>query len=220
MKTLSIIVFTIAFISHSILAQDTSNIVKPKPPIPIEILIGHNSFFSQLIINRTFTKKNKLGIFNASVFNVNYKNDSSQIEYNTSTALYFNVFKGIGIHGGATLSSKEGFKPFIGPQFMFMNRTLQILYFPNFYFGDNHKITNLLLLEFKPVLHKKWSLYVRLQGYFAYNLHTKTHSRSYLQTRVGISYSIYTLGFGVNLDWYGDQKIERDNIGAFLRINL
>ena len=173
-----------------------------------------------MIIKRNITSNNKLGVLNISSFSADYKNDISKNEYLSSTALYYNIFKGIAVNTGATFNAAEGIKPFIGLQYFYASKTIMILYLPSYYYLEDRKLSNLVMLEYKPKISRKWSVYSRLQGFYAHNVETNSHARSYIYARAGLTYSNYTFGLGINSDWYGQKKLAKDNYGLFMRLTL
>lgn len=213
-------VFIIILFSLNLKAQDSLQFISKKLPIPLEFMFGNNRLFHQRIMIRKISDNNKVGIFSANTFLADNNNEIAKNEFLTTTAIYFDIFKGIGINTGATFNSKEGIKPFIGLQYIYSNKTFFIIYLSSFYFTNSNKIDQLLLVEYKPKLNKRWSIYSRLQMKFAYQTENYHHFRSYLFTRLGLSYSNFTFGIGNNTDWYGEAKIWKENDGFFIKINL
>ena len=214
-------VFLIVILSSYSKAQDSIvKIIKQKSPIPAEILVGNNRLYYQMIINRNISENNKLGFLNISSYTADNKNDITKNEYFSSTIIYYNIYKGISVNTGGTFNSSEGIKPYLGLQYMYSNKTISLLYFPSYYFIGYHKITNLAMIEFKPKLNKKLSIYSRLQMTYSQNIEKNLHVRSYLYGRLGLTYNKFTLGAGLNFDWYGEKKSLKENYGAFFKVNL
>jgi len=218
-KTCLSVILIILF-SLNIKAQDSLQFISKKPPIPIEFMVGNNRLFYQLITNKKIVEKSKIGLFSVNSFIAENNNEINKNEYLSTNVVYYEIMKQIGINTGATFSSKEGLKPFIGLQYIYSNKNFMIIYLPSFYFTNSNKIDQLLLVEYKPNLNKKWSIYSRLQMKFAYQTENNHHFRSYLFTRLGLSYSNITFGIGNNTDWYGEAKIWKENDGFFIKINL
>jgi len=49
------------------------------------------------------------------------------------------------------------------------------------------------------------------------NTESDHHDRSYIYGRIGLSYKKVGFGLGTNLDWYGPNKLRKDNYGIFVR---
>ncbi len=212
--------FIMIFISQITSAQDSSKISKPKAPIPVEVFTGNSRLYYQVFINRKITKNNKIGFFSNSSFSADYKKDFTKNEYQTTSALYVDLFKGLSVNAGATFNSSEGLKPFAGLQYMYANKSLLIFYLPSYYYLQSNKVSNLAIIEFKPKINQKWSIYSRIQVFNAYNIEKNNHARRYVYSRLGLSFANYTFGLASNIDWYGASKFKRENYGMFFRVNI
>lgn len=201
-------------------AQQIKDTTKLKPPVTAEFLAGNNRLFSQLIVNKPITEDQKIGFVNIVSFAASYKNDFTKNEYLNISALYYKLTKRISIKTGISLNTAEGLKPLAGLQYMYANKSVSIVYFPAYYYLHNHKIFNLLFLEYRPKIENNWSGYSRLQANYQYDIEHKKHFRSYLYLRLGATYKNITFGAGANLDRYGAKKIFRENYGAFLNLKL
>jgi hypothetical protein len=76
------------------------------------------------------------------------------------------------------------------------------------------------LLENKPQLTDKLGLYTRVQGLYNHNTKQDFHDRSYLYLRAGLSIKKYQFGLGANFDRYGPFKINQENYGLFVRVEI
>ncbi|HUH25177.1 MAG TPA: hypothetical protein VLY87_00990, partial [Flavobacterium sp.] len=66
----------------------------------------------------------------------------------------------------------------------------------------------------------KFNLYTRLQGLYTHQLGHDFHSRSYVMLRAGLTYKDVTFGAAANFDWYGPMKVNKNNVGGFVAVNL
>lgn len=204
--------------SYTLNAQDSSGLTKS--PVPAEILIGNNRLFYQIIINKKITKNNKLGYFSTSSFAADYNNEISKNEYLTTALLYCNIFKSLSVNSGATLNTIEGLKPFVGLQYTYTKKNIMFFYLPAYYYLSSQKISNFAFIEYKPGINNHWAGYSKLQVNYIYDIGKNYHFRSYIYSRLGLTYSNLTFGAGANLDWYGETKKLKENYGLFLKLNL
>lgn len=84
----------------------------------------------------------------------------------------------------------------------------------------NANFDALALVEYKPEINEKLNLYTIVQGLYTHNLGYDYHSRSYVMLRAGLTYKDITFGAAANFDWYGPMKINKNNFGGFVAVNL
>ncbi len=79
----------------------------------------------------------------------------------------------------------------------------------------------LALVEYRPAIHgNDWRLYSRVQALYNHDTGSGAHARSYVFTRLGISYEDVTVGAAANVDWYGPRALGKSNLGGLLRLAL
>ena len=149
-----------------------------------------------------------------------YKNNPGNNEFQNTSLIYHHLFKGISINSGASFTSIEGLENFVGLQYMYQRKTLSIIYMPSYYFSRSQKISNFALLEYKPSFKKNWSVYSRLQLHYNHDLDNGNHFRSYVYSRLGLTYKYFSFGLAYNYDSYGANKNVKNNYGVFLKIDL
>lgn len=213
------LLFSIFFCNQHLFAQDSLAAFKPKS-ISAEEFIGDKRQFLQLVVNKTFGEKKKNGLLSISSYAADYKNNLSNNEFQNTTLVYHHVFKGIGINSGATFTSIDGMKNSVGLHYMYQRKTFSLIYMPNYFFINTHKISNFVLIEYKPALHKNWSVYSRLQLHYNYDLGHGNHFRSYVYSRLGLTYKYFSLGLARNFDRYGANRTIKNNYGIFLKLTL
>lgn len=221
MKNLSfLLVWLGVFLSiQNLYAQDSLNTYAVKP-IAVENFIGHERQFYQGMVNKIFVEKKKIGLLSISSYSADNKNKQSNNEYLNTTLIYHHIFKGISINSGGTFTSFEGLKPFIGLQYMYQSKSVSLIYMPGYYFRHTPKIANLAFIEYKPLINSKWSVYSRLQLHYNFDLANGNHFRSYVYSRLGLSYKSFSFGLAHNFDAYGAEKNTKNNYGIFWKINI
>ena len=215
---LSILV-AVAFSMKNLHAQDSTAIFKPKTVL-VEEMVGNNRQFLQFMVNKVFVEKKKIGLLSISSYAADYKDNLGNNEFQNTTLIYHHLYKGISINSGASFTSVEGLKNFVGLQYMYQSNTLSLIYMPSYYFINSNKISNFSLIEYRPAINENWSVYSRLQLHYNHNLENGNHYRSYAYSRLGLTYKYFSFGLAHNFDRYGANKNVKNNYGVFLKLTL
>lgn len=221
MKKLQLIpvLFTVAFSTQYLHAQDTTQTFIPKT-VSVEEMVGDQRQFLQIIVNKVFVEKKKIGLLSISSYAADNKDKLSNNEFQNTTLIYHHLFKGISINSGASFNTIEGMRNFVGLQYMYQSKTLSLLYLPSYYFIKSNKISNTVLIEYRPAVNKKWSLYTRLQLLYNHDFENGHHFRSYSYSRLGLTYKYLSFGLAHNFDRYGADKNIKNNYGIFVKLSL
>lgn len=210
--SLFIFLFSISGISD---AQE-----KHSAPIPVELMAGNERVFFQMVLQKDFKAGGKLGYFNISNFQAAYNNSTENNEFISQNLLTYSIGKGFALTGGLVMNSVSGFRQFLGVQYVYASPKWLIVSVPDIDLQDNHNMEIMNLVEFRPKINDKWSLYTRAQGLFVYDPKEKHHARSFFLARLGLQKSAYRFGVGMNQDWYGPDKFNKPNYGVFGIISL
>lgn len=213
------ILIAFTFYSQQSIAQDSLHSFKPKS-VSAEELVGHKRQYLQLLVNKVFIEETKTGLFSISSYAADYKENLNNNEFQNTTLIYHQLYKGFSINSGVSFTSIEGLRNFIGLQYMYQNKKLSFIYLPAYYFTNGRKFSNLALIEYTPSLNKNWSLYSRLQIHYNHNLKTGNHFRSYAYSRIGLTYKYLSFGIADNYDCYGADKTTKNNYGVFLKLSM
>jgi hypothetical protein len=213
------ILFVAVFSTQNLHAQDSTANFKPKT-VSAEEMVGNKRQFLQLMVNKVFVEKKKIGLLSISSYAADYKDNLSNNEFQNTTLIYHHLFKGISINSGASFTSVEGLKNFVGLQYMYQSKTFSLIYMPSYYFINSHKISNFALIEYKPVINENWAVYSRLQLHYNHDLENGNHFRSYAYNRLGLTYKYFSFGLAHNYDRYGATKNTKNNYGVFLKLSL
>ncbi len=211
--------FWVLYATQGIYAQDSLGVSKPKP-VSVEDFVGNRRQCLQLMVHKTFEERKHLGLLSISAYAADYDNDKTKSEYLNTTLLYHRLCKGFGLHAGATFTSHEGWKPFVGLQYMLQRKAFSLIYLPSYYFLHSNKVSHIAVIEYKPTIHGRWAIYTRAQLHYSYDLEHKDHFRSYVYSRLGVSYGNVSFGLAHNLDRYGAAKNTKNNFGGFVKLNL
>lgn len=193
---------------------------QPNPPVSVETFAGDRYLNFQMIVTKPFSSASRFSFFNVTNFNGSYQNDLRKNEFLTQALVNYRLFKGVSVAAGATLNYMTGFRPTAGLQYLFANRQWLVVVLPRIDLRDDNNLETFALLEYKPPINQTLGLYTRVQGLYNQNTRQDFHDRSYLYTRVGITYRQFTLGVGANYDRYGPFQVSTAAYGAFLRAEL
>ena len=220
MKFLNKIQFTfillISIISWNSYSQDEH---PKKPPINTEILLSNRGMTFQMIINKNFQTIPKLGFF--SVTNLVGEWNTNQVnDYMTQASLTFEIAKGFKLSSGFHLTPVTGIRPSAGLIYSFANQNWLVVSNPRVDLAKDVNVEELLLVEYKPKINDKLHFYSRIQCLYGYNTSSHEHSRSYVNTRAGITYREFSFGAGTNIDYYGPMKHNENSFGGFVSFLL
>lgn len=200
-------------------AQETPSPAMGNPPIFMEIFAGDRALAYQMIINKKLQSVPKLGFFGVTNIQAEW-GEPKMDDYMVQGNLAYAIVRGIDLSGGFIWNPVDGIRPSAGVVFSYGNPKLLVVVNPRVDLSENANFDALGLIEFKPEINEKWTLYTRFQGLYTHHLGHDYHSRSYLMLRAGLSYKDITFGAASNFDWYGPIKINKNNYGGFIAVNL
>ncbi|MEN9981581.1 MAG: hypothetical protein RL542_1368 [Bacteroidota bacterium] len=211
-----IFILLISIISWNSYSQDEH---PKKPPINTEILLSNRGMTFQMIINKNFQTIPKLGFF--SVTNLVGEWNTNQVnDYMTQASLTFEIAKGFKLSSGFHLTPVTGIRPSAGLIYSFANQNWLVVSNPRVDLAKDVNVEELLLVEYKPKINDKLHFYSRIQCLYGYNTSSHEHSRSYVNTRAGITYREFSFGAGTNIDYYGPMKHNENSFGGFVSFLL
>lgn len=216
MKIVKVIFILIALaITISVQAQDS---LPPQhaTPIPFEIVFTGEGWTSQFILDKKFTGSKDLGIFALSYLRANYDNDEVLRESLNLLLLKYDLYKGFSLTSGAAYFSHWGFRPYVGGQYSFVSKNFMAAVITGYYLTESHNYEAIGMLEYRPALSDKWSLYTRVQGLYNQNTVVGKHDRSHTYVRLGLSYKSFSFGGAYNYDCYGPVKFKDQQWGIFI----
>jgi hypothetical protein len=187
-----------------------------QPPIPVEVLVGNEAVFSQLILNLDFTPNSKFSLFSLTTYTAGYNKEEYENDLVTINQITYDLGKGFGIMGGVNVNAAVGLTPVIGPEHVYVSRKFLAVSIFSYSVNGEHDISFFGLYVFTPPINEKISLYSRLQVLYNQSLGERQHNRSFMYLRVGLKRNKFNFGFGTNLDQYGPDKDFTDNYGAFV----
>jgi len=215
----SMLLLTIAvFSSNWGYAQADGAKAHRSAPIPLEIFLGPDGWTSQLIIDKKFSADSKFGFFGLSFLKADYENEDFLNESINLALLKYDLFKNVNLLSGALFNSQWGFRPYAGAQYGYHSRTFMGVVNSGFHLTETQNFETLAIAEYRPVIKGPWSLYTHVQGLYSHIPESGKHDRSFLYSRLGVSYKTFSFGCALNYDWYGNgpMKIEDHQFGVFI----
>lgn len=208
---------SVLLFSTGVVAQDSAPLAPPSSaPIPVEVFFGNNRFVSQFTMNKKFTGSERFGLIANSYIAASYDNDKTKNESMNFLYLNYKIYKGFGLVGGAALNSHWGFRPFSGAMYSYANKTFFAMLLSGFYLTESHNFESKVIIQYKPHIKGKWSIYSRLEALYNQDMDTNKHDRSYLYGRFGLNHKNIGFGLATNYDRYGPFKASRENFGIFI----
>lgn len=201
----------------SLFASAQTTHVPVSPPVPIELMLGNNRLFFQSLISKPFAPGSRFGLFTIAVFQAGYNNDPNETELAIPVQASYRFWKGFGAFAGMAMNNKSGMHPVVGPQFVSAKPTYLIVVNGRYLLTADHNYEVFALVEYKPKLNARWSLYSRAQGLYSYNSDSEFHDRSFFYLRLGLQRNAFSFGPGANLDVYGPDKTLKENYGVYFR---
>lgn len=213
---LGIALFLYAFSANG---QEPTAPAVNNPPIFMETFVGDRALAYQMIINKKLQSVPKLGFFGVTNLQPEW-GEPKMDDYMLQGNLTYSIIRGVDLSSGFIWNPIDGIRPSAGAIFSYGNPKLLTVVNPRIDLSKNANFDALVLVEYKPIINEKLNLYTRLQGLYTHNLGHDFHSRSYVMLRTGLTYKDITFGAAANFDWYGPMKINKNNFGGFVAVNL
>lgn len=210
---------TLFLSAFSAKAQETTATAVSNPPIFMETFAGDRALAYQMIINKKLQSVPKLGFFGVTNIQPEW-GEPKMNDYMVQGNLTYSIIRGIDLSSGFIWNPIDGIRPSAGAIFSYGNPKLLAVVNPRVDLSKNANFDALALVEYKPAINEKLNLYTRLQGLYTHNLGHDFHSRSYVMLRAGLTHKDITFGAAANFDWYGPMKINKNNFGGFVAVNL
>ncbi|MCG6189519.1 hypothetical protein [Maribellus maritimus] len=212
-----ILLFTVViFTSNLVKAQPAEAPAQQSAPIPLEIFLGTDGWTSQLIIDKKLAAGSKFGFFGLSYLKADYDNAEFLRESINLAFLKYDLFKGVSLLSGAVFNSHWGFRPYAGAQYAYHSKNFMGVINSGFHLTETQNFESLAIVEYRPPIKGAWSLYTHIQGIYSQNTEISKHDRSFLYSRLGLSYKSFSFGAAFNYDCYGPTKIEDQQWGIFI----
>ena len=186
-------------------------------PVPLEAMAGHNYYWYQQVVAKSFSTQSRFGFFHTSSLHVYYDREQTD-EVMTQSYLTYRLSPAVTAALGTFYATGPGFTPAFALQLLKQRRHLTLLAVPrvDLWKGATYEI--MALLEYTPPLGERVNLYTRLQ--VMSNHGPRGHNRSYQNVRAGLQLKAFGVGLALNVDEYGRETGPATNLGVFLRKEL
>jgi len=202
-KAIVLIIFLTSFYYVKVEAQ----------PIPIELMIGNKYGSVNLVFNRNFSQKSRLGFFHMNTVQFDYK-DENKNSFLLQDLLYVETFKNLRVAGGVAYS-KGGFNPTAGLQYVYSGNKLVFLCAPRVNIESDPSYDIMTIIQYKPKINDRVKLFTRVQMLNLFN--ADGNIKSYQWMRLGLEVKGIQFGLAINLDEYGPNPSVESNFGVFVR---
>lgn len=199
-------------------AQETEPQPIQNPPVSVEAMPGSRGISFQMTLDKKLRSVPQIGFFSVTDFNSDWGNDqlSDLMIIGKATV---DLYKGLKF-GAGFQSTPGGIRPSAALIYTYADPDWLIIAMPRADLSANANLEGLGIVEYKPALSDKWRLYTRLQGTYVHAAAADLHTRSYIRSRVGLTYKEFTFGVGANVEYYGPTRHKETNIGGFLQVAL
>lgn len=189
----------------------------PKPPVPVEVMVGHKEVYSQFVFKNFFSTTSKFDFFGLATYTANYENDVEENRAIIISQFGYNFKKGFGVMAGLDFNLFAGFSPILGPKHSFANKNFLAVTNLSFFLNESADAKLFGLYEYHPNINENWKFYARLQFIHNISLNENKHNISYVYLRAGLQKKNFIFGLGGNFVWSGPDKIYSNNFGPFVR---
>ncbi|HEY0297957.1 MAG TPA: hypothetical protein VGB84_01935 [Arachidicoccus sp.] len=200
------------------LAQDPASV--SNSPVIVEPMIGSKGLYIQSFFNKKFNSIPSLGILSLSGLSTEWKKKSEIKEVMMQSYFNYSLYRGFSINAGFIYNNVEGIRPTAGGMYFFANENCSVIVFPRIDLIKNPNLETFAMAEYKPEIKSGLRFYSRLQCTYIHHLTENHHQRSYLYARAGIAVKEFIFGAAFNMDYFGPDKTNTNNVGLFLNVQL
>lgn len=197
--------------------ESTAEHAEAASPLPVEVMFGNNRFNFQTLINKRFAPASRFSFLSATSFATAYDNSLGNRDFITNSQVGYEIYKNFGLAVGMSMNANAGFTPVAGIEYTRSRPSLLLVFAPNVHLSHDRNFEGLTVIEWKPLLRENWRLYTRFQALYSYNSSEKEHERSYTDFRLGALWKQTAMGIAANVDWYGADRLKKENYGLFVR---
>lgn len=188
----------------------------------VELLSGFDktdfTVFSSYPINKTQT----LSLSTLAFFQKFKKANQEFDEVGVQPTLFWNITKNIAIGPSIYYNSFAGYSERISAKYTSKNSRLLLVLMPTVAYSEQINTSYLEVffqIQYNKPLNDHISLWLNSQFLTVWD-EFKTHSRSYQQWRVGVSFSKVQVGIGLDMDQYGLKPTSRTSFGLYSRLTI
>jgi len=205
-------------------SSQKANVPAQEEPISIELFAGNKGLAFEMIVSKQFSPDSKFGFFNVTDFSWDYKEVNQTSDFLSQSFLTAQVWRGISVAAGLSAmgssTSPLTVRPTAGLQYLLASRDFVVIVLPQLDLTQTYNFETFVVLEYKPMLSKKWGIYTRVEGLYNYNIRVGFQEISSVYLRLGLSYNNIQFGTGANPDFSGFNNHQVSNLGLFIKTDL
>ena len=181
-------------------------------------MFGNNRTNFQLSINKPIA--GKWWFNNITTAAADYKGTRTETELVMVNSLVYRFHKNFGASGGLQYHFLKGFVPNAAFHASYASPEWLLVFTPYLNFLPDRNSETVAIVEYKPQLNDNLRLYTRATGLYNHNLTKNSHDRSFYYFRLGLTYRKFTFGAAANFDYYGPNKLYKENFGGFIGVAI
>jgi len=182
--------------------------------IPVEITVGHSSYYYQHSFATRFNPEKSFGFFHTSSVLIPYdKNRGNEIM--SQSYLSYTMSKRWTSGVGTIFTPANRVRPSVFFQYFHKRKTTTVLIYPRMDIWSVPNFELMGFIEYQGAVNRPVNLYARFQYMTTWN--RNGHSRSYQYARAGIDAGGMQFGLAANFDQYGRLATNYSNFGLFVR---
>lgn len=186
----------------------------------LELFSGFQKTDFTLLSSYSINDSNKLGVTTLAFFQ-KFREKENQIfdEVGVQPTLFWNVSKNIALGPSLYYNSFAGFSERLSAKFTLKNSKALFIVIPAFAYSEKKQASQAEIFaqfQLNRPLSSTISLWFSGQFLTVWDKF-KTHSRSFQQLRLGLSYKGHQFGLGSDFDQYGLKPIQKSSFGLYYR---
>jgi len=211
MKTITIIIslVVIGFL-HPVQAQFTQ----------VELFLGYDKTDFTLFSNYHINKSKTLSLNTLAFFQKFKKENQEFDEVGLQPTMFWNITKNIALGTSIYYNSFAGYAERLSVRYTFKGSRLVFVLIPTVAYSEQTDASyaeTFVQIQYNEPLNDNLSFLLNGQLLTIWD-ELKTHSRSYQQFRIGVSFYNHQAGVGLDIDQYGLKPIEKTSFGFYYRI--
>ncbi|MFD2587229.1 hypothetical protein ACFSQJ_09825 [Croceitalea marina] len=188
----------------------------------IELFSGFDKTNFTVFSNYSFTKSQTLSLNTLAFFQKFRQENEAFDEVGVQPTLFWNITKNIAIGPSIYDNSFAGFSKRLSAKYAFKSSHLVFVLIPTVAHSEQTDASYaevFLQIQYNEPLNDHLSLCLNGQLLTIWD-EFKTHSRSYQQWRVGVSFNDVQVGIGLDMDQYGLKPINKTSFGLYYRLTI
>ncbi|WP_272152109.1 hypothetical protein [Tenacibaculum aiptasiae] len=188
----------------------------------VELFSGLDKTDFTVFSSYSITKSQTLSL-NTLAFFQKFKQENEVFdEVGVQPTLFWNITKNIAIGPSIYYNSFAGFSERLSAKYAFKNSRLLLVLMPTVAYSEQINMSYaevFLQVQYNKPLNDNISLWLNGQFLTIWD-EFKTHSRSYQQWRLGVSFDDIQVGIGMDMDQYGLKPINKMSFGMYYRLTI